>query len=265
MQKIIHMLWLQGIENAPLLARLSVESWRRHNPGWDLRLYRQSDLVNIFTPTELGLTEKMTPQALSDFIRLKLLSKFGGVWADASTACMMTLDHWLPDVMRGGFFAFDRPGPDRPISSWFLASEADHIIIREWFLAAHDVWRQKQTLRSSQPAQSQAFIEQAMKTGPVWQTAKFWRGREELPYFWVHYLFDLLQHQSPNFKTAWQACSKVNAQGPQALNRLGLVNTPVAAEPLLSHLMNTETPLYKLNLRNNDPVRDPVIKVIFDQ
>ena len=58
----------------------------------------------------------------------------GGVWVDASVVPVKPLSQWLGDALtEAGFFAFERPGPDRPISSWFLAATPRNLIFREWW------------------------------------------------------------------------------------------------------------------------------------
>jgi hypothetical protein len=72
------------------------------------------------------------PEAFADQIRIELLNVHGGVWADATTMCALPLDHWLPQRMQTGFFAFERPTPDRLIASWFLAASLPCNIVAKW-------------------------------------------------------------------------------------------------------------------------------------
>jgi hypothetical protein len=55
---------------------------------------------------------------------MELLRRHGGVWADATCYCLQPLAEWLPSKLApAGFFAFDRPAPDRMLASWFLAAQ----------------------------------------------------------------------------------------------------------------------------------------------
>lgn len=67
----------------------------------------------------------------SDMIRLQLLCKYGGVWADSTTLCIRPLDAWLCDCCQSGFFAFSNPGKDREMSNWFIASEKNNSLIEK--------------------------------------------------------------------------------------------------------------------------------------
>ena len=82
-------------------------------------------------------------EALSDLVRLELLHRYGGVWGDATTVCAKPLDGWLNQYARHGFFAFDRPGPDRMISTWFLAAHKGSYIVERWRDAAARYWRDR--------------------------------------------------------------------------------------------------------------------------
>lgn len=178
--KIIWMLWIQGWQEAPEVAQASWQSWQRFNPDWRIHTLSLSDLTN-FLPTatlEQLKAGSMPPEAASDIVRLELLHRYGGVWADATTICTRSLDDWLPARMTSGFFAFDRPGPDRLLSTWFLAAEAGSYIVERWRAAAID----------------------------------YWHGRSERDnYFWVHNLFADCCRIDPNFSAAWESTPKYSA------------------------------------------------------
>lgn len=102
--KIIWIYWHSSLEVAPDVVQLSVKSWRDFNPGWTVN-FITSDTVNehvtIYSPD--------TPRKIqwhADVIRVALLSKYGGVWADATSLCLKPLDDWLPQLLETGFFAF---------------------------------------------------------------------------------------------------------------------------------------------------------------
>ena len=68
----------------------------------------------------------------SDLLRLKLLAKYGGVWADATLLCSTPLDHWvhLCDAVRN-LSGYQRPRRERTISSWFVAACPESIMIEK--------------------------------------------------------------------------------------------------------------------------------------
>ena len=141
--KIIWTLWLQGWDSAPDLARASLASWRRANPGWRVHALDRSTLARFLSPEELAdiLVEEREIEALSNQVRIRLLQKYGGVWVDATTICVQPLDEWLPARMTSGFFAFARPGPDRLLSSWFMAAVKGSYIVEQWSRRVTEYWR----------------------------------------------------------------------------------------------------------------------------
>ncbi|PST17626.1 hypothetical protein C7U61_18535 [Rhizobium sp. JAB6] len=175
------MLWLQGWQEAPEVAQASRQSWLRFNPDWRVQALSLPDLTN-FLPTatlERLNVDSIPPAAASDVIRLELLHRYGGVWVDATTICTRSLDSWLPAQMASGFFAFDRPSPDRLLSTWFLAAQAGSYIVERWCAAATD----------------------------------YWLGRSEHDnYFWVHNLFANCCRVDPNFRAAWELTPKHSAR-----------------------------------------------------
>jgi hypothetical protein len=114
--KNIYTLWLQGMESAPELIRLNFGRWARMNPCYQLEILDRKGVDDLLQDFPLGI-DRLTPQALSDVVRARLLSTRGSIWVDASVMPTSPLDVWLPSLMTSsGFFAFEKPGPDRPPS-----------------------------------------------------------------------------------------------------------------------------------------------------
>jgi|GEM_PF-4248855 len=73
--KIIWMLWLQGWDLAPYVAKSCRNSWEGSNPGWMLHFLDLSSL-NDFLPTTVVnkiLSTSKKPEALSDLVILPFL------------------------------------------------------------------------------------------------------------------------------------------------------------------------------------------------
>ena len=53
----------------------------------------------------------ITLQSRSDIIRLALLNRYGGVWADSTMLCLEPLDRWLTrDSMQSGLWMYHGNG-----------------------------------------------------------------------------------------------------------------------------------------------------------
>lgn len=89
--KVVWFSWLQGIEQAPDIVQVCLQSQMKHLPGYEFRVI---DLENyqkwISLPQYVGdkFRKELIPPALfSDLLRLSLLKEYGGIWMDASVYC----------------------------------------------------------------------------------------------------------------------------------------------------------------------------------
>lgn len=130
--------WHQGWDTAPDLARAGLESWRSFNPGWEILPIDRTSAEQLSGVA--AYADRMGIAHFTDILRLDLLRRHGGVWADASIICARPLDDWLPVMMGSGFFAFAKPFPDRMMSNWFLASTPGHSLVDIWLKAIEAYW-----------------------------------------------------------------------------------------------------------------------------
>lgn len=78
---------------------------------------------------------------ISNVIRLSLIAKHGGVYADADCFCTRPLDTWIHEAAKSGFFAFrfiesDRWLNDRSVSGWRrLVTKTKDRALASWFMA----------------------------------------------------------------------------------------------------------------------------------
>lgn len=87
----IWMCWWQGEENAPALVRACIESVRRNAYGREV-IVITDDNLHDYVDMPAWLEDKVwqgivTRTNLSDFLRLSLLSRYGGLWLDATFYC----------------------------------------------------------------------------------------------------------------------------------------------------------------------------------
>ena len=252
--KKIYSLWLQGMDSAPAIVRQNFELWRSLNPDYDLQvLHRQN--VEDLVQSDIPFWESIPPQALSDIVRSKVLAQSGGVWVDAALMPSKPLKHWLPTVSKNGFFAFEKPGPDRPVSSWFLASSPNHLLLEKWLQETLRYWQKNRKL-----AQTSSFTEGLTPSEIV--NPKHSERAQEYPYFWFHYLFSYLLETDLSFKTHWSECTPIPADGPHALQYAFLQDSDLHDGIIQEKLR--EAPVHKLNWRDPYPIeriRNAVLEV----
>lgn len=158
--RIIWTCWWQGEEQAPALVRACFDSWAFHNPGWRINIVDRTNVSDIGKSFPLfAQPERIPIQAFSDVLRIAVLKTHGGVWVDASLLCRTSLDNRLHVALRrSGFFAFRAPGPDRPLSSWFLAAASGNQIIDHWHHDVFEYWRATHAERGTVPTCNSSLL-----------------------------------------------------------------------------------------------------------
>ena len=275
--KRLFMYWHHGWNNSPDIVKRCAATWQRHNPAWDISLLDSTTIANkVKLPPALKSINQPLP-ALSDIIRICLLKKYGGVWADATLWCVRPLDDWIESVCdRSGFFAYDKPGPDRPISSWFLAASRDCRIVDLWYSAvchllaktqAHTRFRwvfdnkEKNWLVNSISKLCMDYILLRYQYGHLLITSS--DDPEDDNYFWFHYLFGKLLDQNSEFHQLWTSTPKISADGPHLLQRAGLLEPSTDRTDII--IKNKVTNVHKLTHRRAypDDIAGTVLETLF--
>ena len=208
--RIIWMYWDKPLDQAPPFVLYAIESWQRKNPDWTVRVLDDAALKQWVTVPEPASNRKV--QGRSDAIRLALLQRHGGVWVDATCACVRPLDEWLPPLMVSDFFAFPDSYPGRIIQSWFLAAAPGNYLVDRWARLA---------------------LRYYSKPGKLGH------------YFWVMHLFEYLTMIDPKARQQWELVPKLSAKGPLLLKRI--ITQKDLAEPLPGGLDLSAIPMIKLS------------------
>lgn len=220
LEKNIFLLWLQGWKNAEWLNKHIAESWEINNPDWKIHYVDIENLKNYTTDIDYIYDSRkhISPQAKSDIIRLSLLKKYGGVWAEATTLCMQPLDHWIHEAIEPtGLWMYHGDGSktnsDIGPARWFIISKKDNYIISKW----------KE------------------------ECDKYWLGKDRnYGYYWMDELFKNLVNNDEKFKNLWLKVPYLYCESDGQSNTLAHYgmhnNTP--------HIKNlfTERPPYALKL-----------------
>ena len=215
--RVIWMFWDGPLETAPTFIKYAIDSWKKKNPKWDVRVLSDASLLRYIDCTYLD--EKKKIQGRSDAIRLALLERHGGVWVDASCSCLKPLDDWLPVVMQSGFFAFPDTHPGRIVQTWFLAAAPGNHLVREWSRLANRYYS-----RVGKP-----------------------------PYFWVFFLFEYLTRTDLEAARVWEFTPKISAKGEILLKRI--ITQRALAELIPSDVDLNAVPMLKISTttKSEDP------------
>lgn len=184
--KTIWILWLQGWDTAPWLPQQVVQSWKVQNPGWNVVLVSEMNLKEYVTDIDYMYKDSISPQAKSDIVRLALLNKHGGVWADATLICLQPLDSWIEDsIQASNFWMYHGAGGGMDImegpASWFIVSKQASYIINKWKLACDNYWKERSSTDN---------------------------------YFWMDSLFRGLYNEDSEFKRQWSMVPYISCEDP---------------------------------------------------
>jgi mannosyltransferase OCH1-like enzyme len=90
---VLHQVWV-GPDPLPDEHRRYRETWARHHPRWELRLWSDSNLPTKVARPEIH--ERLRhPVERSDLLRYELLRQFGGVYVDTDFECLRPIDPLL--------------------------------------------------------------------------------------------------------------------------------------------------------------------------
>ena len=136
--KIIWTYWVE--EDLPDLVQKCVDSWKKFNPDYDIRILNRNS-VKQWVP-DLDLRElKMNdgPARESDFVRLSILPIYGGIWADASIKMNRSMDY-IRDIQQEkqcevvGYYleSFTSRSEYPVIESWFFGCIPGSSFMENW-------------------------------------------------------------------------------------------------------------------------------------
>lgn len=103
--RVIHRVWL-GDEPMPEEFEYYGETWQRHHPDWELRLWTDSNLPTLRFPDAFERCRNHGER--SDVLRSELLLQFGGLYVDTDVECRRPIEPLIDDLP--AFAAWVRPG-----------------------------------------------------------------------------------------------------------------------------------------------------------
>ena len=132
--KIIWSFW--DSDDTPPFIQKCIDSWKKFNPEYTINFMTTSTLGEYLGEEEAQNIRDWkfndSPQRLSDLVRLSAVSKFGGIWLDASVVCFKSFN-WIQEEQSDCvLFSIKELSEDPTIESWFIAATPQHPYIIEW-------------------------------------------------------------------------------------------------------------------------------------
>jgi mannosyltransferase OCH1-like enzyme len=120
--RTIHQIWL-GPDPVPEEHGPWIESWKRHHPLWEHRMWTEDNLPDDPIRREV-LDRLRIPVERADILRLEVLYRYGGVYVDTDLECLRPLD----GVLAGESFVGVQLKPQR-VTNTFIAASAGHVVL----------------------------------------------------------------------------------------------------------------------------------------
>jgi len=257
-------MWLQGLDQAPDVIKKCYASWEKHNADWEIVLLDKHNLEEHIRIQEIvgKNREYISRQALADVARINLLARYGGVWVDSTCFCCMPLDEWLNKYTDSGFFAFDRPRKNKPLSSWFMASSANCYLTSRFCKEVNTYWsrncfsNQKLFLKLENKRVVKLLLGKALDRKPslarLWFSFVVSKILKVYPYHWFHYLFAEVLRKDKLCRKVWSETGSYSADVPHKLQSSGLFK-PIPKK-LKRDIDSRKDPLYKLIWKYDESV-----------
>lgn len=255
----IWMYWHNGVNNAPPLARICIESWRRRNPGYTVFVLDDDSLPEWVDMQDVRRhNPRITIQAFSDVLRWRLLARYGGIWADSTLYCVKPLEKWLSlNVTPNGFFCFRSPEAFL-YHSWFLVGHPASPIVQamndelERFFITYGGYRHYWELRGIWRLYRLLERLAGRHNQEIWRSYFFRKYLKAAPYFFVMYLMGAATRRSSDAFADFASLTMKYGECPHALQNMTLPNLcPSLAS--IKELLDGPCPVQKLTTKRYVP------------
>ncbi len=174
--------WDAPVSQAPPLVRACLAQLRRVHPDARILDGRSARELADIPDAVARRLEAKHPAHFSDFVRVSVLERHGGIWCDATCWAPAPLEPAVAPLLGAGAL-YPRWAP-RQIGNWFIAATPGTLLIRMQRLAL-EAW---------------------------------WTERGDLPdYFLYHRIFEALVRLVPEFRGQWEAVPALSAAAAHLL------------------------------------------------
>ena len=132
--KIIYLYW-NDWKTCPEIVYINIQIIKKNNPDYLLILVDNTNVNKLIDLSNLNLNDKnlFTPPRFSDYVRIALIEKYGGVYVDASLIIWKKLNLIIGKNDKCIFFEnkYNRNKNNLALESWFIAAEPNNEFIKE--------------------------------------------------------------------------------------------------------------------------------------
>ena len=126
----------------PEFVKNCIDTWKKHNSEFEIIIVNNNNLKSYLPELDIqNLKHVSNPAHLSDIIRIHIISKYGGIWSDASNLCLKSYEYVIEKQKQKNldFVGFYIDGTttdnmkDYPvIENWFFAAPPNSPMINDW-------------------------------------------------------------------------------------------------------------------------------------
>lgn len=129
--------WEQGRKNIYPFHKLCIKTWKQNNPKYRVIIVDKNNVYNYLDKKDLPPNwEKIEQiQHKSDFVRIALLEKYGGIWIDISTICLKPIDSVFTQTKSLEGFSRSRHSRTKDLSIFengFISAKKGSRVIKRW-------------------------------------------------------------------------------------------------------------------------------------
>jgi hypothetical protein len=132
--------------NPPEIVNKCIQTWRKHNPNYEIILLNKENILEYLPEVDFSKIKHIHGNSIekfADMVRIHILSKYGGIWSDASIICLKPFDSWIPQLQEKknaefvGFyidsFTFPEYKEKSPVvENWFFACVQNCSFVKDW-------------------------------------------------------------------------------------------------------------------------------------
>lgn len=125
-------------DELPPLITKCIDTWRDKNPNYEINVITDNTLHKYISREEIYKIKTWRHndchQKFSDLVRLNILSKYGGIWLDASIVCFESFDWVHEENAECILYSIRELAPyDKPLlESWFIACTPGNKFVTKW-------------------------------------------------------------------------------------------------------------------------------------
>lgn len=167
--------WHSGVDDAPPVVRACLAQLLRVHPDAHILDARTVREYLTIPPIIAARLEEHRPAHFSDYLRVALLERYGGIWVDATCFVPEPLTGAVAPLLDAGVLYLRWAG--RQISNWFIVAEPGNVLM--------------------------AYQRAALLS--------WWTENDRLPdYFLYHRIFEALDSLAPEVHRVWRSVPRIS-------------------------------------------------------